>query len=66
MKNINLSIILIFFIFSCHKKVEKDTVVPNRPFPHHTSYSVNSIKPNNFTQSELDDSLALILDECVL
>ncbi|MBI1805344.1 MAG: T9SS type A sorting domain-containing protein [Ignavibacteria bacterium] len=35
---------------------------PQRPFPQHTSYTAGSIKPNNVTQQQLDDSTAAFYD----
>ena len=35
---------------------------PAHPFPVHTVYSANTIKPDNFTQSDLDDHTASFYD----
>jgi endo-1,4-beta-D-glucanase Y len=49
-------IIGLSFLFSCTDEVQHltpDSIVHN-PFPAHTSYSGSHIKPNNYSQSELD------------
>jgi endo-1,4-beta-D-glucanase Y len=47
----------ILFIISCEEKEQNlspDAIV-NIPYPAHTNYTGNHIKPNNYSQSELDN-----------
>ena len=51
MKNTTLLLILVAFLMF-NSKLFAQTV--NHPFPNHTIYATGHIKPNNYTQSELD------------
>ncbi|RLD41295.1 MAG: hypothetical protein DRI89_10095, partial [Bacteroidetes bacterium] len=35
---------------------------PNYPYPNHTAYIGNHIKPNNYTQTELDNQVKSFYD----
>ncbi len=56
-------IILSLLFFSCKKEnseentQQEETVKPLKPFPQHTKYSENIIKPNHKNQSELDSDV---------
>ncbi|WP_310556846.1 glycosyl hydrolase family 8 [Flavobacterium sp.] len=50
----------IFFIFIFLIKVNAQT--PSFPFPKHTTYTTGTIKPNNFTQIQLDNQVKSFYD----
>lgn len=49
--------VILLTILSCQKDdtVSSEININNFPFPNHTAYLGDHIKPNNFTQTELDD-----------
>jgi endoglucanase len=61
-----LSISILFLLLaSCEKKpdIPPDTIQPNIPFPAHTSYTGSNIKPDNYSQSELDNQTRAFFTE---
>jgi hypothetical protein len=54
-------LVLIFSIISCEKEPDlpADTVKSQIPFPNHTGYSGIYIKPDNYSQLELDNQTSL-------
>ena len=59
-----LSVLMITVLPSCKKgDVHPDDVPCQNPFPNHTDYVGNHIKPSNYTQSELDDQTKAFYDE---
>ena len=61
----NLGIFLmVFLVTACEK--EPDLIpdsIKNIPYPNHTNYLGNHIKPNNFSQSELDNQTSAFYKE---
>jgi endoglucanase len=57
--------ILFFLVTSCEKKqdIPPDTILPNIQYPAHTSYMGIHIKPNVYSQSELDDQTSAFYSE---
>ena len=51
-----LSHILLLLVLFPAFLFEGNASNPNRPFPQHTQYTSGTIKPNNVTQTQLDDS----------
>lgn len=49
--------VLVLSMTSCEKEtgLPPDTLTCHVPFPHHTVYTVNHCKPDNYSQSELDN-----------
>lgn len=58
MKNIILFIISVFFT-----TYNTFGQIPDFPFPNHTVYAGNHIKPNNYTQTELDNQVKAFYDD---
>lgn len=52
----------IFLLFLQFLPAVSSAQIPNLPFPQHTSYTAGSIKPNNVTQQQLDDSVRVFYD----
>lgn len=52
---------LIFALLSCNK--QEDSIINKKPFPSHTTYSGNYIKPNNYTQTDLDNQTQEFYDQ---
>jgi endo-1,4-beta-D-glucanase Y len=58
--------ILIFLvIISCHKgdSLINNSIISNHPFPSRTNYIGNYIKPNNYSQTELDNHTKMFYEE---
>jgi endo-1,4-beta-D-glucanase Y len=51
---------------ACNKQddiIIPDAVPPNHPYPSHSTYLGSHIKPNNFTQQQIDKQVQLFYDE---
>jgi len=53
--------VILFIIIVLSTNINAQT--PGRPFPNHTNYTANHIKPNNYSQIQLDTQTQLFYDE---
>ena len=54
---------IFFIIFSFVFSTVGFAQLPNNPFPHHSEYTSEHIKPNNYTQIQLDNQTSSFYDQ---